>query len=60
MHIIAAVTEFERTLISERVKGGIARAGGKPWGGKPRKVIAVARVRELKSRAGRTSRSAGF
>lgn len=50
MNIIAAVAEFERALISERVKAGIARARaqGKPWGiYKRRKVIDRAKARQL-------------
>jgi DNA invertase Pin-like site-specific DNA recombinase len=41
MNIVAAVAEFERTLISERVKAGIerARAQGKPHGGHKRKKV---------------------
>lgn len=51
MHILAAVAEFERALISERVRAGIARvrAQGKPWGGKPPKRIDLDVVRRLQS-----------
>jgi DNA invertase Pin-like site-specific DNA recombinase len=50
MHIIAAVAEFERSLISERVKAGIARtrAQGKKWGGRQTKAIDVNEVRRLR------------
>lgn len=49
MTIIAAVAEFERTLISERVKAGIqrARAQGKTWGGRQPKVIDLVRAQQL-------------
>lgn len=51
MHILAAVAEFERSLISERVRAGIARvrAQGQHWGGKPRKHIDLETVRRLQS-----------
>lgn len=50
MHILAAVAEFERSLISERVKAGIhrARAQGKPWGGRKRKVIDMRAVQKYR------------
>jgi len=51
-HVIAAVAEFERTLISERVKAGIerARAQGKPHGGqKRRKKIDVEEALKLRA-----------
>lgn len=50
MHMLAAVAEFERDLISERVKAGIARvrASGRKWGGKPRKVVDAEKARALK------------
>lgn len=49
MHILAAVAEFERALISERVKAGIhrARIQGKPWGGRQRKIIDLRQVKQL-------------
>lgn len=49
MHILAAFAEFERSLIQERVKAGIsrARAQGKPWGGRPRKIINLDQVQTL-------------
>lgn len=62
MNIIAAVAEFERSLISERVKAGIARARaeGRPHGGqKRRKVIDANRAREL-SRQGYSLRRIGL
>lgn len=52
MNIIAAVAEFERSLISERVKAGIARIRitGKKWGGRPWKHIDVNHARELQAK----------
>ena len=53
--VIAAVAEFERELISDRVKDGMARAkaGGARLGKRPKKEIDLARARELRS-AGRS------
>jgi len=50
-HIIAAMAEFERTLIVERVKAGIvnARAKGKQIGRKPIDPIFVEKMFELRS-----------
>jgi DNA invertase Pin-like site-specific DNA recombinase len=50
MHVLAAVAEFERALISQRVRAGIerARSGGKKWGGRKRKVIDVRAVQTLR------------
>lgn len=47
-HVIAAMAEFERTLIVERVKGGLqnARAKGKRLG-RPRLVVSRAKVERL-------------
>jgi DNA invertase Pin-like site-specific DNA recombinase len=49
MHVLAAVAEFERSLISERTKAGIqrVRAQGKAWGGRQTKTIDVDRARRL-------------
>lgn len=51
MNIIAAMAEFERDLISERVKAGIARVKrqGKPFGGRPRVVVDIMRIDVLNS-----------
>ena len=53
--VIAAVAEFERELISDRVKDGMARAkaGGARLGKRHKKEIDLARARELRS-AGRS------
>jgi DNA invertase Pin-like site-specific DNA recombinase len=53
MNILAAVAEFERALISERVRAGIARARaqGKPHGGhKRKKQIDIEQARELQAK----------
>ena len=48
IHIMAAFAEFERTLISDRTKAGIARAraGGSKIG-RPSRTVDVVRAREL-------------
>lgn len=48
--VIAAVAEFERELISDRVKDGMARAkaNGARLGKRPRKEIDVIRAQELR------------
>jgi len=51
MHILAAVAQFERALIGERVKAGIqrVRAQGRRWGGRARKVIDMEAVERLRT-----------
>lgn len=50
-HIIAAMAEFERSLITERIMSGLsrARAQGKALG-RPRKPVDAAKVRDLRRR----------
>ncbi len=50
-HLLAAFAEFERELIRERVKAGLAnaRAKGKRLG-RPRKAVNVQRIQELRGR----------
>jgi putative DNA-invertase from lambdoid prophage Rac len=62
VHVIAALAEFERELIRERVRSGIARVkatgktrSGRPVG-RPRRVVDAAAVEKLR-RAGRSWRS---
>ena len=62
VHLIAALAEFERELIRERVRAGIARVkatgetrSGKPVG-RPRRILDLAAVEKLRS-AGRSWRS---
>jgi DNA invertase Pin-like site-specific DNA recombinase len=62
MTIIAAVAEFERALISERVKAGIARvrAQGKAWGGRQRKKIDVGEARQLQDQGWSLTKISGL
>lgn len=50
MTVLAAVAEFERSLISERVKAGIhrVRSQGRSWGGRKPKVIDLEKARRLR------------
>jgi DNA invertase Pin-like site-specific DNA recombinase len=49
LHILAALAEFERELIAERTKAGMASARRRAHIGRPRKLTAqqIARAREL-------------
>jgi DNA invertase Pin-like site-specific DNA recombinase len=50
-HIFAAIAEFERSLIQERVRSGLAHARAKGRiGGRPRKVVDVDKIRDLRRR----------
>lgn len=62
LQVFGAVAEFERALIRDRVRAGVARAqatgrtrSGRPIG-RPRRVVDVDRVRELRA-SGRSWRS---
>lgn len=56
MHLLGAIGEFERSLISARVKSGVQKVKetgrsrtGRPLG-RPRREVAVARVAELRAK----------
>jgi len=62
VHLLAALAEFERSIIQDRIRAGLARVkatgktrSGKPIG-RPRRVVDAAAVEKLR-RAGRTWRS---
>jgi DNA invertase Pin-like site-specific DNA recombinase len=49
--VIGAMAEFERSLICERVRAGIAhrKSQGKPFGGRAAKVLDIAEVNRLRA-----------